>query len=357
MPLLTNTALTVTPAEAERADRAFADLDAARARIISLEVELASRPLAPPAPLPPAPVPAPAGRFRADGAKFRRANGTVVVPRGVELMYGTTAAGTPALCATVAAWGANVISPLFQPATRTVAAVNAFLAAARVQNLIVGFNADHARADLPDAQRNEAQRAWLCEPAIVSACNAYLDLFLEIEVELGGVTDASWVTAAQGLIDRLRAAGHLSVIKLGSGSGGRDPSHAIRNAAQLRDPLGAGRLAFTCQAYYEKVVAGWSYQQDVVGLTATAADPGCAKSLADLMTASGLPFIVGLDAADDVGVTLYAELAPELKRAGIGWQWWVLTGDFRQENNLVDWDLNPVPAKSIATQVSALLRA
>jgi Predicted N6-adenine-specific DNA methylase len=273
-------------------------------------------------------------------------------------MYGQIASENPGnLCSTVAGWGANVISPLFKPAQRGATAVNAFLAAAKARNLVVGFNADHAREDIQDATRNEATRAWLCEPAIVAACNVYGDLFLEIEVELGGVTDASWVTAAQGLVNRLRTAGHLSMIKLGAGSGGRDPMHAIRNAAKVTDPLGAGYLCYTCQAYYERVVSGWSYQGDVLGLSPTATDPGGAKGVADLLAQSNLPWIVGLDREDDVGVTVYAELAPELKRVGIGWQWWVLTGDFRSANNMVDWDLNPNPPKETATIVSALLKA
>lgn len=342
MPLQTTARLTVTSAERDRVNAEVASLTA---RVAELEAQLA----------------APPGRLRTSGRQFIRASGAAFLPRGVELMYDDTAASNPThVCSIVAGWGANTISPLFKPAQRNAASINAFLNAARAANLVVGFNADHAREDLgQDPSRNEATRAWLCEPAIVAACNGYPDLFLEIEVELGGVTDASWVTAAQSLINRLRSAGHVSVIKLGSGAGGRDPSHAIRNAAQLTDPAGPGYLAYTCQAYYERVVSGWSYQGDVLqpALIPTAADPGCAKALADRLASSNLPFLVGLDREDDVGVTLYAELAPELKRVGLGWQWWVLTGDFRSANNLVDWDLAPTPPKDTATVVSALLRA
>jgi hypothetical protein len=359
--------LSVTPAERDRVDAELntlsartaalqSNLDTANAmiaqlnaRIAALVAELATRPPAPPPVVPPVVVPpvVPPATARTglyvDGRTLRTKTGAPVVIRGIELMWGPTASSNPGrVLDGIRSFGANAIGPLFQQGSSGAPTVVACISAARARGMVVGVNADHTGEG----------RTWLCRPDIVAACNVADNVFLQCEVEQG--TDDSldsWKSGAIAFVAALRAAGHRAPIKVGSPAGGRLPMFALEAGAAVlaSDPLRS--VLFTWQAYWKTSTAGWQYAWEGDFAAGTVGALQCA----DAIVASGLCFLVGLDGADDVGATPYAELAARLHAGGVGWQWWAwMVGD-QYGNGLVSETMSTTPKAPFGSAVRALL--
>ena len=60
---------------------------------------------------------------------------------------------------------------------------------------------------------------------------------------------------------------------------------------------------------------------------------------------------------DDVGETVYRQVAAEAEKLKLGWQWWVLFNDFRSENQFIgNWNQSPSSITATGVEVSALLK-
>lgn len=349
---------TIAQSELDRANKALTDLDARSvdvARLMTektaLQNEVARLNLllavAPP-PVPPHPPPVRAGLY-VDGPTLRTRNGVVVQWRGIETLWGPTSAGNPtAAVAALRSFGANASGPIFQRAQSTAAHVKACLDAHRAQRMLVAVNADASGVD----------RAWLKQSDIVAVCNANADMvILEVEVELGSkasMTATQWRDTAIAFVLDLRAAGHVTPIRVGSPSGGRYTKYARQQGAAVlaADPL--HNCLFTWQAYIDSDPSGsWQYQDDEGVSRGTAG----ALELADLIKATGLCWLVGLDGADDIGPTPYAELAARLHANGGHWQWWAMLVGDAYGNGLTDNALTGTPKAPFGAAVKALLTA
>jgi hypothetical protein len=363
MPISTTQVLSVTTTERDRVDAELntlsarsaalqSNLDTANAmiaqlnaRVTALVADLATRSPSLGAINTPPPVTSAQTRtgLYVDGSTLRTKTGAPVVIRGIELMWGPTASSNPGkVLDGIRSFGANAIGPLFQQSSATAGTVAACIAAARARGMVVGVNADHTGEG----------RAWICRPDIVAACNVADNVFLQCEVEQG--TDdslGSWKSGAIAFVAALRAAGHRAPIKVGSPAGGRLPMFALEAGAAVvaSDPLRS--VLFTWQAYWKTSTAGWQYAWEGDFAAGTAGALQCA----DVIVASGLCFLVGLDGADDVGATPYAELAARLHAGGVGWQWWAwMVGD-QYGNGLVADTLVATPKAPFGTAVRALL--
>lgn len=364
-PLVTTTvpsSLAISSAEVTRVNFAIADLDTTRALLAIRDATIATQATtiadlraqlvaAIPAPVP-VPTPTPVRTsFYVDGPTLRTPKGAAFSPRGIECLWGPTSAADPTKAvAALKALGANMIAPIFQLGQSTAAHVRACLAAAKAAGLVVAVNADAEGVD----------RLWLKRPDIVAECNAATNVaMLECEVELGdhvGTSPNAWRDTAIAFVLDLRAAGHKSPIRVGSPSGGRFVKYALDMLAAVNaaDPLRA--CVGTWQAYWKAAEStGWSYASDS-GMVAS----GTAGALecADKIKATGLCWLVGLDGADDVGPTPYAELAARLHTHGIGWQWWAMLVGDSYGNGLVSDALRADTLKSpFGPTVKALLTA
>jgi hypothetical protein len=385
MPISTSTAITISQSELTRANRALTDLDASRTLVTALQtqvvnlqaqsasqvaqiavlqarIEELTRPpvvvppvVVPPVVVPPVVIPPVTGartNIYVDGKTLRTPKGKPFVARGIELMYGPSSASNAArVCATVKALGANTISPLFQPGQSNVSAFRGLLDAAKAAGLVVGFNCDHFTNGVSNPPLNNRQ--ILCQPSVVALINQYDNVFLECEVEtVWNQSPADWKSDVLDMVADFRNAGLLKQpIKVGSPDGGRN----------CRIPLTAGRdvravdsnVIFTWQAYWGTNTApDWTYQGEndfpkgIVGTLAAA----------DEINASGLCFLVGLDAVDDIGATGYQDLAARLDFHGVGWQWWALSGDGNlTPNNLVTDNLRIETITTTGRNVKAIL--
>jgi hypothetical protein len=311
------------------------------ARVAALETQAAAQAaeiarltaLIPP---PPPPPPMGSGAFRVDGGVMRDPMGNVWSARGIEYLWGPTSAGAPSAAVEVSkALGANMIAPIFGRDQSSLLHVANCLAVADSFNAAVAVNADGAGVD----------RAWLKRADIVKICNeARCVAMLECEVELGSkasMTATQWRDTAIAFVLDLRAAGHTKPIRVGSPSGGRFTKYARQQGAAVlaADPL--HNCLFTWQAYIDSDPSGtWQYQDDEGVDRGTAG----ALQLADLIKATGLCWLVGLDGADDIGPTPYVQLAQRLHQHGIGWQWWALFVGDPYGNGLVS---NALDASSL----------
>jgi hypothetical protein len=315
-PLATQSARTVTTAETTRINAALAAGDAAAAEVVRLTALLAAQPVCP----------ATRTRLFVDGSQVKTKSGVPVQIRGIEHMYGVDEfnVGPVGMVARMKALGANTVSPLFQGANGSVARVTAYIAAARAAGLLVGVNCDH--------QSNG--RAWLNHPDMVAALNAADNVFLQCEVETDDVTsDAEWVAGAVSLVQAVRAAGHLSILKVGAPQGGRRVEYALRAGQQVLSADPTGQLLFTWQAYWGSAANSCWYQSQA-GVAC-----GVAGTLAaiDQVDASPLAFLIGFDWEDDVGATGELQLMDRAHLRGLNYQHWVLTGDgLRTGNNMLD---------------------
>ncbi len=282
-----------------------------------------------------------------DGGKLRTKNGAEFVVRGIESMCGSDAfnSGPVSWCATQKAMNANTIAPLWQNSQASPERLKVWLDTARAAGLVVGSNFDH----IPDG------RAFACRKEIVDLHNKYDNIFLELEVETGGTqTGQQWVDFTSKMVADLRAAGHVHPIKVGSPAFGRDVKFPLQYGQQvlMADPL--KNVMFTFQAYWEQVVAGWSYQ-DENGISFSPADPGGAIDVCKKIRESGLCFLIGIDKIDDVGVTIYKEVMTEADKYGLNVQYWTLGNDFRTDNNLLsDWRLTLAQITATGTEVTNL---
>lgn len=366
MPITITPALTITQAEIDRANKAYADLDARNVDVTRLTVEktalqtevarlngiIAALPAPAPVPAPvPVPVPAPTRTaLYVDGPVLRSRNGAALQLRGIELMYGPASSADPARSVSACkSFGANAIGPLYEFTDMTK--IRAHLVAARAGNVLVGFNVDHISNG----------RSFLVRPDVVALCNEFAErVFLQCEVELGNEaqTPDQWATTAKVYVKALRDAGHVCPIKVGSPFSGRDPRHALARGADVlaSDPLRS--CIFTWQAYWGvNPASGWTYPGELGYPTPTAADPIRGhKAAADAIKASGLCFVVGLDGVDDIGDTGYVAFAAYLHTLGIGWQFWALVNDGRGSNVSTD-ALGTTPTVSHGVAVKALLTA
>ncbi len=367
--------LSVSQSEVNRANAALSTVDAQKLEIDGLRVrnvaldtevkrltallvvrdarirELEALVIVPPVVVPPVvpPVTGKTGLY-VDGGKLRTKNGTEFVVRGIESMCGTDAfnAGPTTWCTMQKGFGANTISPLWQSSQISVARLTVWLDAARAAGLCVGFNADHV---------NDG-RAWLCTAPIVELCNKYDNLFLQCEVETGwGQTGQQWVDDVKGMVKALRDAGHKHPIKVGSPDGGRSPRLPLEFGRQVLDSDPLKNILFTWQAYWDVTPsAGWHYQQHN-NIAITAADPTGAIEQCKRVKDSGLCFIVGVDKIDDVGITIYKEVFAEADKYGMNVQWWVLTNDFRKDNEVLsNWNQSADSITATGLEVSALLK-
>lgn len=268
------------------------------------------------------------GLFVSNGKLYTK-NGTEFVVRGYESMCGSDAfnAGPAAWCATQKALGANTISPLWQSSQSSPSRLKTWLDAARAAGLVVGCNFDH----IPDG------RAYACQKEIVDLCNSYDNIFLQLEIETEwGQTAQQWLDTVNGLVKALRDAGHIHPIKVGGPAHGRLPKLAVENGKKVFDADPLKNVMFTWQSYWPKVApaGSWHYQQEA-GIPVSAADPGGATEQCKRIRESGLCFIIGIDKVDDVGVTVYREVLVEADKYGLNVQHWVLTNDFRTDNQLL----------------------
>jgi hypothetical protein len=318
--------LTITPAEVARVD---AQVAALIARVAELEAQLGPQ------------------RLYVDGRTLRRKGGARV-RGGIESMWAAqSAVGT--FVDRHKALGAEIVSPLPQGRwlanSLQVATHQTLVSAIEAAGCVVGYNVDHMLQD----GVGQNGRDWLCRPEVVAMCNAATNLFLECEVETGwNQTAIQWRDDVTAMVLQLRAAGHKSPIKVGSPDGGRSPRRALEAGAQVlaADPL--HQVVFSWQCYWGLQTSGWTYQFDQNGVP-----PGLAGTLAmcDLIKDSGLCFLVGLEAQDDIGPTGYADVAARLRANGTPWQWWVLSNG---GDPTALYDSNGA-VRSLGTQVKGLL--
>jgi hypothetical protein len=332
----TATATTIAP---EELDRVEALLEEQAGTITELRAELALRP-----PLPPAPVPVFGPRLFVDGPTLRRKDRTPIVLRGVEMLYGPSAAGgRDAVCGVVASLKANSVAPLFEANQASPFEVVGMIGSAKLKSLVCGVNADHTGNG----------RTWICQPQMVAACNAADNVFLECDVELGseGMTDAQYTSFAVTFVKALRAAGHLSPIKVGVPGGGRDVGYALRCGKEIIRQTDSN-LIFTWQAYWpESTNNTWYTSNNGYKMHGTA---GALKAVDDI-AASGLCFLVGLDDTDNIGQTPWRALAAAMQSYGIGFQWWALASAGRT-NDLVQGVGSSTPT-ALGRELQALFTA
>jgi hypothetical protein len=257
-----------------------------------------------------------------DGSTLRTKNGSPVVLRGYEMMYGPGSIGIgPAeYCRRMKALGANAIAPLFQSAqgANSAANVKALCDAARAEGLIVGVNADHAGG-----------RAWLSNPQLVSLLNGYDNVYLCNEVE---PTDTNWLGFVQDSITFIRGLGYKMPFKVGTPQHGRHVKYPLASANQALqlDPL--KNMLFTWQAYWKEAsVTGWSYQSENNFSTGVEGTKAAIRACA----ASGACFVIGLDWEDDVGPTGWLQLAAQCQASGVSFCHWVITNDGNLPGNNV----------------------
>lgn len=302
------------------------------------------------------PLPSRSGLY-VDGMALRSKTGADVAWRGMELMWGPTSdANARRLCQNIKAFGANAISPLFQAGQDNAQDVRECLVAARAEGLLVGVNADHSAGGT----------SWIKRSDIVQLCNEADHVMLESEVELGSIdamTLDQWKQNAKTFITNMRAVGHKAPIKVGSPTGGRLPQYALRAGAELvaHDPEHS--LIFTWQAYWPSTTQGWQFTRDRGWDTLLGPNPGnlggtaAALAVVEAIKTSGLCFIVGLDGADDIGVTPYVELASRCHQNGIGWQWWAwMVGD-AYGNGVMSDTMGTNPKQPFGPVVRDILRA
>lgn len=281
-----------------------------------------------------------------DGPVLRSKKGADVTWRAMEIMWGPDSDNNAVqLCKNIKAFGANAISPLFQPSQQGTIDVSECLAAARSIGLMVGFNADHTNGGTD----------WVTTKPIVDICNAADHVMLESEVELGSIdtmSQAQWLTLAKAFIKRMRDAGHKSPIKVGSPTGGRMPQYAVSVGQQLVDYDPLHSLIFTWQAYWSGDATHWQFSQQA-GMSGTGAEG--ALQMADKLAASKLCWIVGLDGADDVGVTPWKALGARLHQLNIGWQWWAwMVGD-AYGNGVMPTNTSTTPKTPFGPDVKSLM--
>lgn len=309
-------------------------------------------PTTPPDPPPTTPPTGKTGLY-VDGAVLRTKTGAAANWRGMELMWGPTGdQNASLLCKNIKAFGANAISPLFQAGQDNAVDVRECLVAARNEGLMVGVNADHSQGGT----------SWIKRQDIVDLCNGFDHVMLESEVELGDInamTKESWLANAKTFVTGMRNAGHRAPIKIGSPTGGRLPQWAVAVGKQLveHDPL--HNLIFTWQAYWKSVSGGWQFtaERDMASINVSGSGTAGALSMAEAIIKSGLCFIVGLDGADDVGVTPWKELAARLHAAGMGWQWWAwMVGD-AHGNGVVADTMSTSPKQPFGPDLKVIMLA
>jgi hypothetical protein len=369
MPIQTVSALTITQTELDRANKALTDLAAAQVDVARLTTEktalsaevlrlngiIAALPAPAPVPPvvvpPPAPAPAPARTsLYVDGPVIRSRNGAALQLRGIELMYGSGSSASPSgSVAACKSYGANTVAPLYQ--TMSVPMARAHLVACRAANVICGVNVD----------KEGIGRQMLLLPDMVALCNEFRErVYLECEVELGNETQTpdQWAVTAKAFVKALRDAGHLATIKVGSPFSGRDPRHAVAKGADVLAADPQHNLMFTWQAYWGiNPASNWTYPETFGYPKPTAADPIAGyRAAVDAIKASGLCFLVGIDAVDDIGDTGYVALANLLHSKGISWQFWALTNDMHG-SIITDDPQSTVPSAPHGVAVKALLTA
>lgn len=268
-------------------------------------------------------------------ATLRTKNGLPVVLRGLEF-FGVGASNPEIYCQQAKDIGCNAVSPLLP--SKSAPALKAAILAARSRGLVLCANFDHTGNS----------RASATDPAVVAELNAADNVILECEVELGdGMTQSAWTTYAKTFIDDMAHAGIKCPVKVGTEQGGRAPKFVLAAGAELvayaKDKLPGG-LMFTWQAYWKAATGGWHYSQDNgFPSQGTAGALECCAAL----RSSGLCFLVGLDATDNVGLTPYREIATALEAAGISWQYWCGPGAGDSFGNDIDKQL-PVKALFLA---------
>lgn len=288
-----------------------------------------------------------------DGSTLRTKNGSAVVIRGLEMMYGTDAmnVGPVEFCKRMKALGANTVSPLFNSGSgaNSVANVKALCDAARAEGMLVGVNADHAGG-----------RNWLNNPQLVTLLNGYDHVFLQNEVEQGaGSTNAQWLSDVKDAITFVRNLGYKCPVKLGTPLGGRMvkfPLAAAKDAIQL-DPL--KNVLFTFQAYWKGgQLGGWSYQGDNGFSPSSNIGSDGTKLAFQACANSGVCFLVGLDWEDDIGTTDWVALADECQKLNLNYQHWVVFGDHRQGNNVLGhWNYSLSSITTTGKTISDKLKA
>lgn len=302
---------------------------------------------------PPDPVPSTRSGLWVDGSNLRTKTGALANWRGMELMWGPNSdANAVQLCKNIKAFGANAISPLFQVSREGIVDVKECLAAARAEGLMVGVNADHTSGGTN----------WIKRPEVVQACNEADHVILESEVELGAITTMTrdaWVANAKQFITNMRSAGHKAPIKIGSPTGGRLPQWSVVVGKELVDFDPEHNLLFTWQAYWASDTSHWQFSSEpgmrAIGVQ-SAGTPG-ALEMADAIKNSGLCFLVGLDGADDVGVTPWKELAARLHQYGIAWQWWAwFVGDV-YGNGVMASNTDTTPKQPFGPDLKVIMQA
>lgn len=376
----TITAQTISSEEVQKANTAFADLEGAQAGLSAAQQTIAEKNTllvqkdsviaqkdarikelealipAPPVPVPPTPVPPVVTKtgLYVDGKDIRSKTGAKLTLRGIELMYGSTGSSNPpGSVATCKSFGANMVGPLYQ--FNSLTKIKAHLDACRAANIVCAFNVDHIGQTTGIDGRD-----FLCQPDVKNLLVGYDNIIIQCETELGNeeTTGDQWVAQATDLIRLFRNAGHTAPIKVGSPFSGRDPVLAIQRGKDVLANDSLHNVIFTWQAYWGiNPNAGWTYQQELGFSRPTVADPIKGhKECTDRIKDSGLCFLVGLDAVDDIGATGYVAHAQYLHSKGIGWQFWALSGDSNGSNlSTGGLDSNPTAIHGVA--VKSLLQA
>lgn len=242
--------------------------------------------------------------------KLYSTSGKLMPPlASAELMVGAdrTPQQIQQMVQTVVSLGATAIAPLPENITN-LSLLMALLTAAQTARLVCFFNVDHMSSG----------RSFLTAPSTVAMLSQYSNIVLRCEVEQGAdTTDAQWLASATSFVRALRAAGLTQPIQAGSSDGGRNPFHALAMGKQLIAATD-DNLMFTAQMYWS-IKTGW--YQSLGGLPVGLAG---SKAALDAMLASGLLFVPGYDATDDVGDTGSDTLVPYGRGIGLGMHWWVL---------------------------------
>jgi hypothetical protein len=344
--------LSILPTEVTRANAAIAEVDSLKIQNISLQVglnqantqiatlqarvrelEAAVPPVViPPVVVPPVVVPPVTGKTNiyVQGGKLLSKNGSPLVLRGIEAMYGPTADSNVTRFVSVnKTLGANATGPLFQPNQANVTSYRKLLEEARRNNLVVGLNFDHAGNG----------RANMKQPAVVALVNEYDNVFLQCEVEQGdNEDDDQWAVDAIAFVAELRAAGYRKQpIKVGSPLGGRQLKTPLARGRRVLDADPEKNLIFTWQAYWGIKTTGWHYQGDNGFAAGRPGLIAACKAVAD----SGLCFVVGLDYKDDIGDTGMDTLMAELEKHQTSYQYWALLVGDSYGNGMLSDSTNP----------------
>jgi mannan endo-1,4-beta-mannosidase len=171
------------------------------------------------------------------------------------------------------------------------------------------LSGDESTTDL-----NAAVSNWVTNFPYYSAMQQHL--IINIANEWGPRASATWASAYESAIARLRAAGYTAPIMIDSGNSGQDPTDLLTYAKQVFDSDPQKNVIFSFHVYYG-IWPGWT----------AATLNSFALQLQSLSASSGMAFVFGeFGPGRDIGPSP-TTLTPQqvigaAEAAGIGWMGW-----------------------------------